>query len=274
MGLDVPPIFHHLDWNRSFSTLRNRGSYIADSFWKRTNREQSWFTRSRQACQQITSMPSSILRNRQVRESIIVLEDENCCKSNHTPPQRLDIDILHLLELEEEYPSRQRPLGDKSNMPSCLATSTKERKRASSPLKQRSVKFQSLHIRTYNQVLGDHPCCTSGLPISLGWTYNDETQVPINDYEICRNPRRNRRQLRLNDLDRREIIMGTHCNAKNPLGSTEESKYCKTDLRRAERKAFRQREGMVGSKRSSRIAIEFFNCPKTIVPGAEWKQDR
>ena len=216
-------------------------------------------------------MPSSILRNRQARESIIVLEDENCCKSNHTPTHRLDTDILHLLELEEEYPSKYKPLSEKSNMPSCLVKGAKARKTGSSTVNQRSVKFQSLHIRTYNQILGDHPCCSSGLPISLGWTYKDETKVLINDYEICRNPRRNRRQLRLNDIDRREIILGTQCNATNAnaSNSANESKFCETDLRRAERKAFRQREGMMGRKLNSRIANEFFICPKSIVPGTE-----
>mmetsp|Transcript_7343 Transcript_7343/g.21346 ORF Transcript_7343/g.21346 Transcript_7343/m.21346 type:complete len:271 (+) Transcript_7343:228-1040(+) len=46
-----------------------------------------------------------------------------------------------------------------------------------------SVSFGNCEIRTYLQVLGDHPCCTEGCPIQLGWSYTEEKSVKVDDYE-------------------------------------------------------------------------------------------
>jgi hypothetical protein len=218
-------------------------------------------------------MPSSILRNRnrKEREPIVLQRDENHCKS-HSPSYRLDLECLSLLELEDEYPSRnprcETQHNDQQHLQSCLERKSMSTTGSAGPATIRSVKFQSLYIRTYNQVLGDHPCCTSGLPISLGWTYKDEQQISINDYEICRIPRRNRCDLRLNDLVRRNIIMSTDFH-QSPCSSDDECSYSEIDLRKAERRAYRQRDRMVGRKRNSRIASQFFNCPNSPVVGAE-----
>jgi len=45
------------------------------------------------------------------------------------------------------------------------------------------VSFGSCEIRTYSQVLGDHPCCLEGCPIELGWDYSDEVSIDIDEYE-------------------------------------------------------------------------------------------
>ena len=222
------------------------------------------------------TMPSILRKcHQRVREPPIVLpQDENHCKSQAPQSYRLNLECLNLLELEEDYvkhPPFRNPLemyrtnGDQDTIDS-LGGSTK---------KKRSVQFQSLYIRTYNQVLGDHPCCSSGLPISLGWTCIDEEQVSINDYEICRNPRRNRCELRLDDFVRRSIILRNDFR-ESPCSSSDEecnanSSYSLMDLRKAERRAYRQRERMSGRKRNSRMASQFFNCPSSNAPviGAE-----
>ena len=68
------------------------------------------------------------------------------------------------------------------------------------------VSFSDLHIREYTQVLGDHPCCSIGPPVSLGWDYTDSPRVAVEQYEATRPRRRDRRALRLSWDKRREIL--------------------------------------------------------------------
>jgi hypothetical protein len=45
------------------------------------------------------------------------------------------------------------------------------------------VSFGNCQVRTYTQVLGDHPCCSEGCPIQLGWSYTCEESIKVDDYE-------------------------------------------------------------------------------------------
>lgn len=80
-------------------------------------------------------------------------------------------------------------------------------RRQEQPTKKR-VTFSSLQIRGYSQVLGDHPCCTNGPPISLGWKYMyQEDFHDLAVYERRRPPRRTRRQLKMSCQVRRDILL-------------------------------------------------------------------
>lgn len=71
----------------------------------------------------------------------------------------------------------------------------------------RHVSFGVMHIREYSQVLGDHPCCQEGPPVSLGWDYSPQQTCSVDDYESKRCfGRRPRNELRLSFEDRREIL--------------------------------------------------------------------
>lgn len=48
---------------------------------------------------------------------------------------------------------------------------------------KKSVRFNSVSIRIYNQCFGDHPCCSDGLPLSLDWTYTETPTIDIDTYE-------------------------------------------------------------------------------------------
>jgi len=48
---------------------------------------------------------------------------------------------------------------------------------------RKSVSFSSLEIRNYDQTIGDNPSVGVGAPISLDWTYQDQIQLPVIDYE-------------------------------------------------------------------------------------------
>jgi hypothetical protein len=77
-----------------------------------------------------------------------------------------------------------------------------------SALKPRfSVVFDRIKIREYERTLGDNPSCTSGPPISLGWTYLHSCDYPIDEYERNKTVRRSKRALRLPAGRRTELLM-------------------------------------------------------------------
>ena len=127
-----------------------------------------------------------------------------------------------------------------------------------SRLFRRSVSFTEVEIRQYSQVLGDHPCCSSGPPVSLGWDYEDPTTVELERYEVERTPhRRHRRDIRMDCCQRREILLGAVVGGGSSSSSSSSSlpsspavpdqgqapapAYTSRDLRVAERQLFRGR---------------------------------
>lgn len=50
----------------------------------------------------------------------------------------------------------------------------------------KSVRFSTCSIRSYNQVLGDHPLCAVGCPIALGWRVMKEESFSVEDHEVLR----------------------------------------------------------------------------------------
>lgn len=116
---------------------------------------------------------------------------------------------------------------------------------SSSPKPKKRVSFTALHIREYSQVLGDHPCCGIGPPISLGWDFEVKPSISLDDYEGTRVVRRSRDGLRLSFEDRREIL---------------EDKYSDKDVRRAQRHLQRERRD-----RRKKALDSFFHpttCPE------------
>ena len=102
---------------------------------------------------------------------------------------------------------------------------------------RKSVQFNALQIRTFPQILGDHPCCSSGLPLSLDWTHTSERIVSIEKHESERIPRE-KMEMHLNDFARREILQCVTAAG----GSNTKSMYSEAELMRAERRMFRERE--------------------------------
>jgi hypothetical protein len=61
--------------------------------------------------------------------------------------------------------------------------------------KRRTVQFCSVHIRNYQQTIGDNPAVSCGTPIQLDWDYDECEPICINQYEGNRSPRRTFRQM-------------------------------------------------------------------------------
>jgi len=93
----------------------------------------------------------------------------------------------------------------------------------------RSVSFSDCNIRTYPQVLGDHPCCSEGCPIQLGWSYTNETSIKVDEYESLyhntNTPCQNQGELRLTPEERRSILISTkqQYNKQHSSGSCSSS---------------------------------------------------
>jgi len=74
----------------------------------------------------------------------------------------------------------------------------------------KGVKFANVHIRNYKQMVGDHPDCTYGPPISFDWDYEEMGTIPIDDYEASRgNYRPTARILHMSELRRAAILKQT-----------------------------------------------------------------
>jgi hypothetical protein len=106
---------------------------------------------------------------------------------------------------------------------------------------KKNVSFHSLHIREYSQVLGDHPCCSLGPPVSLGWEVEAERTETVDQYEATRTRRRSRDDLRLSGELRRQLL----------------SDVSDGDVRRVQRRL--QREKRVG-KGGEKAIERFFQC--------------
>lgn len=56
--------------------------------------------------------------------------------------------------------------------------------------KHRNVSFTDISVREYDVELSDHPSCSYGPPIQLGWDYLEEITTSVEDYEVTRTPMR------------------------------------------------------------------------------------
>jgi hypothetical protein len=73
--------------------------------------------------------------------------------------------------------------------------------------RSRSVQFKDVDIREFKMTLGNHPSATSGPPVMLDWDSESEPRLTtLEAYERGREPRRNRRQLKLS-LQQRHVIL-------------------------------------------------------------------
>lgn len=71
----------------------------------------------------------------------------------------------------------------------------------------RRVGFGNVQVRLYEEVIGDHPHCSSGCPLSLGWNYVQQEPESITDYEDHKEHTRKQDELRLSDQERHDRLM-------------------------------------------------------------------
>ncbi|CAJ1950114.1 unnamed protein product [Cylindrotheca closterium] len=76
------------------------------------------------------------------------------------------------------------------------------------PKTLKSVSFSHCSIRSYNQILGDHPLCAVGCPLALGWKVVREEALSVDDYETIREPLRKKKGLKSPSQHRRKVYGG------------------------------------------------------------------
>ena len=127
---------------------------------------------------------------------------------------------------------------------SCSESVSSSTSASSSSIKKR-VSFAALHIRNHSVILGDHPCCTMGLPVTLDWTVESEISVDLEAYEATRERRRSRPEMVLSVDDRHALL-----SDNIPQG----------DLRRVQRKLHKER------RCSGRAKTMFFSSEDQLKP--------
>jgi len=176
-------------------------------------------------------------------------------KPPEKPPQDEDGDVVGKASVDDKCSQRGEDDDDDDNgdgegrkIPcTCSADSADSSSSSSSVLfkkLERNLSFHSVEIRPYSQVLGDHPCCSAGPPISLGWEYdpNAVTVQQVDEYETNREPRRSRKDMKLDCEERKKILSSVTVPASTADGcATETTAYTSQDFRRAERRLYRER---------------------------------
>lgn len=68
------------------------------------------------------------------------------------------------------------------------------------------VRFSTIGIREYPICIGDNPCCTLGVPLAIGWEYDDRLTCSVDEYEKTRPYRRSAAEIKIPSLHRFEIL--------------------------------------------------------------------
>lgn len=177
--------------------------------------------------------------------------------SPSAPDTRIQLKRNSIKSMDESrpplHPSSERSISPLLLFSSCQDdTDTDEEKPAirKGPGHKKSVSFSSLEIREYEVVIGDHPCCSRGVPVSLGWEYHEGGMMNLDDYEEGRSPRRPRCDLRTSSEERREILTDV---------------ASQDDLRRAQRKLHRVRS--CSAKLCERANAKFFDLDASVPSG-------
>jgi hypothetical protein len=76
--------------------------------------------------------------------------------------------------------------------------------------RRRSVSFDTIRTRFYDQTIGDHPNVSYGPPISLDWKYEEGETMDVEIYEEKRGKPRKIRQLMLNYYQRKNVLMWSY----------------------------------------------------------------
>jgi len=72
---------------------------------------------------------------------------------------------------------------------------------------KREVHWGSVTLRDYDIILGDHPCCSYGPPITISWDYLQYESIDVDEYEFHHSPRRTLREMCLNFYMRKYLLL-------------------------------------------------------------------
>jgi hypothetical protein len=131
--------------------------------------------------------------------------------------QRLDSRTLSLpprktVTLPRKSSLKCFPLSSSERLSTTTTVNSNTSARSSSSLHslntmKRTVSFGTLRTREYNVALSDHPSCSCGPPIQLGWEFREKEPVGVHEYELSRSPRRSPHDMVLNYHVRHYLLL-------------------------------------------------------------------
>ena len=72
---------------------------------------------------------------------------------------------------------------------------------------KKRVQFESIEVREYPMIIGDHPSCSHGVPVQLDWNHEKTYSCELQLYEYCRTERRQTRKELLIPFQERARIL-------------------------------------------------------------------
>mmetsp|Transcript_23301 Transcript_23301/g.35291 ORF Transcript_23301/g.35291 Transcript_23301/m.35291 type:complete len:245 (-) Transcript_23301:316-1050(-) len=140
----------------------------------------------------------------EVVESISCLEKEGGCSMSQ---ESIFFQKERYEEMEEFAFAKSRNFSLASRSEELVPSSSKRMKHnTNNNSKKRRVSFSHVNLREHNVILGDHPCCEQGLPVTLGWDIQQEQKLNLDYYESLQERRQRRGDFRLSFEDRRQIL--------------------------------------------------------------------
>jgi len=139
------------------------------------------------------------------RPPIVICEDDAPHEKN---PHWEDFLYPHH-SVHIERPEEAEATGEISTTKNECCTQEILHTKASAPeetQEKRKVHFGTVEVRDYDMILGDHPCCRYGPPLTLDWDYLEYEPLDVNEYEFHHPPRRNVREMVLNYYLRKKLL--------------------------------------------------------------------
>jgi len=130
------------------------------------------------------------------------LISKDCCEKRMQPTDYAPTETQHM-ENSAIYNITAASLSQRSSS-TCIKTKDKD----DGKKKKKYVTFSEiLEVQSYERIVGDHPCCSSALPLSLGWKHSENQFVNIDVQQNKRNDEgghccKFRQKLRLNYSER------------------------------------------------------------------------
>jgi len=154
--------------------------------------------------------PNAMAKNRALDNSIVL---RNTIVKFEQRDEKSLMGIDHQIVEEEDNTSVTflsscgSSQSDATEDPSTLSKSSI--RACSSPKDMKRVRFGNCSIRSYDQILGDHPVCAVGCPIALGWNVVGEECFSVDDHESIRIPLRKQKGAKLSQQHRRRKLVSS-----------------------------------------------------------------
>lgn len=95
---------------------------------------------------------------------------------------------------------------DTSKLKSCFSSGNLSSMNGPPMNAKKSVGFRNIEVREYGIDIGDNPCVSDGPPLSLGWKYEKEKIIDLNEFETLKGPPRPRHEMRVPRNQREWLI--------------------------------------------------------------------